>query len=252
MDTPDDSFSVITSLSYSAAYPSEPFSLLPRHFARLKTAHSTLARELPDCWCARTEVPSDAGLRDELDTEVRSAKDGGHEGDLRIRLSILPTGLPLAEAFPLTPMPSYAIRLVLDDRPTSYDDPFLRNKTSKRGKYDRARERHGATLHPSDLPDAPPFDVILINSYGEITETTISNIAFRFKPSGPYITPHSSCGLLEGVQRADLLEKGEIVEGVVTVQEVRKAVADGICEIVCFNGVRGVFEAYVAEEAKAS
>jgi 4-amino-4-deoxychorismate lyase len=68
--------------------------------------------------------------------------------------------------------------------------------------------------------------VILFNPSGEITETTISNIAFRFSgdPSTPYTTPRTSCGILEGVQRAELLEKGEIVEGVVRVDEVKQAI----------------------------
>jgi 4-amino-4-deoxychorismate lyase len=68
--------------------------------------------------------------------------------------------------------------------------------------------------------------VILFNPSGEVTETTISNIAFRFSSdsSSPYITPRTSCGILEGVQRAELLEKGEIIEEVVRVEEVQEAV----------------------------
>lgn len=137
------------------------------------------------------------------------------------------------------------VRLVLDNQSTSYDDPFLRSKTTRRAKYDAARERlgalrphllpqlcftvffsPGATLHPSDNPSDPPFDVVLFNPRGEITETSISNLAFRFSrdPAAPFVTPRASSGLLEGVQRAELLEKGEVVEGVVTVDEVKKAV----------------------------
>lgn len=39
-----------------------------------------------------------------------------------------------------------------------------------------------------------------------------------------YITPKTECGLLEGVMRAELLEKGEIVEGVLKLEDVRNAI----------------------------
>lgn len=66
---------------------------------------------------------------------------------------------------------------------------------------------------------------MLFNPALEITETTISNIAFRFGSAEgkPFITPKTDCGLLEGVMRAELLERGELVEGVVTLAEVKKA-----------------------------
>lgn len=87
----------------------------------------------------------------------------------KIRLLVDQDGRPKVEAFPLAPMPSCAnrfrvplfwferlgdrlltaspcadpVRLVLDDRPTSYDEPFLRFKTTRRAVYDEARARHG-------------------------------------------------------------------------------------------------------------
>lgn len=140
------------------------------------------------------------------------------------------------------------MRLVFDDTPTSYSDPFLRYKTTRRDKYDTARERHGssrwrtssgcppeltssarrsgATLHASSDSSEPPFDVILFNAQGELTETTIANIAFRLDASASpvWVTPKTACGLLEGVQRAKLLDKEEVVEGVVTLEEAKRAV----------------------------
>ncbi|GAA5888915.1 hypothetical protein JCM6882_002902 [Rhodosporidiobolus microsporus] len=253
MTTTDTTYSLTTSLSYSPARSSSPFSLLQRHFARLRSAHHNLATEVSEGWCARVGMPSEVEMLAELERAVREAQERGEGGDLRIRLNVLPTGEPFAEAFPLTPMPSYPVRLVFDDRPTSYDDPFLRSKTTNRGKYDEARARNGATLHPSPSSSAPPFDVILFNPAGQVTETTISNVAFRFSDSpggGRFVTPRRECGLLEGVQRAELLEKGEIEEGVVMVEEVKAAVERGTLEIICFNGVRGVFKAYLAKEGE--
>ncbi|ORY90059.1 hypothetical protein BCR35DRAFT_287252 [Leucosporidium creatinivorum] len=123
-------------------------------------------------------------------------------------------------------MPSYPVKLVLDDQPTSYDDPFLRYKTTERSVYDAARARPGATLHPSPEPGAPPFDTIMYNTKSEVTETTIANVAFRFHHLGadsPFVTPASSCGLLEGVKRAELLEKGDLIEDVITVEQIKEA-----------------------------
>ncbi|BGP21342.1 para-aminobenzoate synthase, subunit I [Rhodotorula toruloides] len=147
-------------------------------------------------------------------------------------------------------MPSFPVRLGLDDRPTAYDEPFLRYKTSQREVYDNARRRQGAALHPSPNPTDPPFDVLLFNSSRQITETTISNVAFRLSgdAKGSYITPATGCGLLEGVMRAELLEKEEIEEGFVTIDALRESAKKGTLDVICFNGVRGVFPAYVASE----
>ncbi|CEQ38794.1 SPOSA6832_00241 [Sporobolomyces salmonicolor] len=286
-------FSLTTALSCAPSIGDSPsFSLLPRHLRRLRTAHERLARELPDCWCSSAAFPSDEKLVEELERAVGAAGKEGKKGSLRVRLNIDPPGQPHSDSWLGTvdrtwPL-SDPIRLVLDDRPTEYDDPFLRYKTTKRAKYDDARARQGAhdrvfllifadlvdsasvtgaTLQPSSSRSDPPFDVLLFNPRQELTETTIANAAFRFSPTKPFITPRADCGLLEGVQRAELLEKGEVVEGVVTVEEVRKAAEvrlfrarllriqelihasafqAGTLEIICFNGVRGVYKACIA------
>ncbi|KPV78161.1 uncharacterized protein RHOBADRAFT_40705 [Rhodotorula graminis WP1] len=244
-------FSIFTSTSYSPSrFRDARFSLLHRHLARLKTAHARIAADLPSSWCATVTMPTDAQLEEELDRAVDEARRAGLEGDLRVRLSVLPSGEPKAEAFPLSPMPDYQVRVVLDDRPTAYgDDPFLRCKTSRREVYDSARARCGATLTPSPDPTAPPFDVLLSNPWGELTESSISNVAFRLAPSAPFITPTAECGLLEGVMRAELLERGEVCEGRVSVDEVKTAARAGTLEILCFNGVRGVFRAYLSPDS---
>jgi para-aminobenzoate synthetase/4-amino-4-deoxychorismate lyase len=40
---------------------------------------------------------------------------------------------------------------------------------------------------------------------------------------GKMITPKISCGLLAGTYRRDLLERGEIEEGIVTVEKLKEA-----------------------------
>lgn len=104
----------------------------------------------------------------------------------------------------------------------------------------------GATLHASPNATDPPFDVVLFNPLGQLTETTIANIAFRLNPlKKTYITPATGCGLLPGMARRDLLERGEVVEGVVTIEEVRRAAEAGSLDVICFNAVRGIYKATI-------
>lgn len=103
-------------------------------------------------------------------------------------------------------------------------DPMLYHKTTAREFY--ARARAGS---PEDM------DVLLTNERGEITETTIANIAVWRE--GSWITPAVSCGLLPGTMRAQLLAEGEIVEGIVGVGDLLEGET-----IRYFNAVRGVME----------
>jgi para-aminobenzoate synthetase/4-amino-4-deoxychorismate lyase len=103
-------------------------------------------------------------------------------------------------------------------------NPFLYHKTSKRGIYEEARRGcDGET------------EVLLVNERGEITETTITNVAVL--RSGKWLTAPLSCGLLPGVTRAELLANGSIVEGVVRADELAQG------ELIrCFNALRGIFD----------
>jgi para-aminobenzoate synthetase/4-amino-4-deoxychorismate lyase len=76
---------------------------------------------------------------------------------------------------------------------------FLCHKTTHRAVYDRHREEH---------PFA--FDVLLWNERGEITEFTIGN--FVAEIDGERVTPPRDCGLLGGVFRQELLDRGEVAE----------------------------------------
>jgi para-aminobenzoate synthetase/4-amino-4-deoxychorismate lyase len=106
-------------------------------------------------------------------------------------------------------------------------DPLLYHKTTERGLYERARSGMNEDT-----------DAILVNERLEVTETTIANIAlFR---RGRWMTPPGSCGLLAGAMRAELLDKGEIVEGVIALDDL---VAGESAR--CFNALRGLFEARI-------
>jgi branched-subunit amino acid aminotransferase/4-amino-4-deoxychorismate lyase len=144
------------------------------------------------------------------------------------RLTVRMDGTPEIQFRPLPPpgLPVWVRLSVLHAnlRPDP-DDPRLFVKTTAREFYDRARE---------GLP--PEADALIVNLRGEVTETTIANVAVL--RHGRWVTPPVECGLLPGVMRAELLARGEIVEAVVRADELVMGET-----VRCFNAVRGVVDA---------
>jgi para-aminobenzoate synthetase/4-amino-4-deoxychorismate lyase len=99
------------------------------------------------------------------------------------------------------------VRVALDDVPQDPRDVFLFHKTSRRERYEEARRRH---------PDSE--DVVLVNDRGEVTESTIANVAVRL--GGRWVTPPIDSGLLPGIGRAVALEEGTLTEAPVTIEDV--------------------------------
>lgn len=101
------------------------------------------------------------------------------------------------------------------------DNPFLHFKTTHREVYETARQSR------RDCED-----VLLWNERGEVTESTIANLVARI--DGELVTPPVKCGLLAGTFRAELIERGEITERVITVDEIPRAEA-----LYLINSVQG-------------
>ncbi|MHB9025237.1 MAG: aminodeoxychorismate synthase component I [Armatimonadota bacterium] len=131
-------------------------------------------------------------------------------GDQRVRLLVAENGEIKLEAFPLAHDPARHWRVAIADEPIDPTDPFLYHKTTNRQVYDKARAAH---------PDVD--DVILWNPRGEATESTIANLVIR--RGDRFVTPPVSHGLLPGTYRAALLDRGEIQEEVITLDELRHA-----------------------------
>jgi para-aminobenzoate synthetase/4-amino-4-deoxychorismate lyase len=104
-----------------------------------------------------------------------------------------------------------------DPRPVSFApspvdraDVRLYHKCVDRSRYDGA------------LAAAPGmFDVVLWNADGEATELTRGNLVAEL--DGQCVTPPIDCGLLGGTLRAELLDRGDIEERVITLDDVRRA-----------------------------
>jgi para-aminobenzoate synthetase/4-amino-4-deoxychorismate lyase len=102
------------------------------------------------------------------------------------------------------------VRLEVDDVPVDPGDVMLFHKTSRRDRYEAARARH---------PDAD--DVLLVNGRGEVTESTIANVAAQI--DGRWITPPLDAGLLPGTERAARLAQGSIEEGTIMRSDLDRA-----------------------------
>jgi para-aminobenzoate synthetase/4-amino-4-deoxychorismate lyase len=162
-------------------------------------------------------VFDERAIREALDQEAARFPDRTARVRLEVdRRGTLQTG---AVPMPSTPEP---VRLAVDlAHPVDPADVFLFHKTTLRERYDAAAARH---------PDAD--DAILVNTRGEVTETSRANLAFRM--DGRWVTPPREAGLLGGCERAALLAGGTIVEATVTLEDLRRAE-----EVAYLSSVRG-------------
>lgn len=148
----------------------------------------------------------------------------GTDSKITVEHTQLPAPTSSFESLEETAASSPNISIVLDSEPfdLSTNDPFILHKTTRRDMYNLSRERTHCDWHASAQE---PFDVVLWNRNKEITETSITNIAIRFSVDGKHVwkTPKIECGALPGVFRTFLLEKGEMVEDVITVQDLLQA-----------------------------
>ena len=135
---------------------------------------------------------------------LRLQRDGTHELEPR---ALAPTSEP--------------VRIAVDSVPIDPASPYVCHKTTQREHCTSARRRH---------PDAE--DVVLVGPTGHLTETTVANIAARI--DGSWRTPPLADGCLPGVGRALALARGELVEGSISVQELRQAE-----EIALVSSARG-------------
>ncbi len=115
--------------------------------------------------------------------------------------------------------------LVIDDRPVDSGDPFLFHKTTHRRVYDQARERH---------PQAD--EVLLWNEQRQITEGLRTNVVLRL--DNRWLTPRLSCGLLPGVLRQQLIDRGCVQEAEIGLDSLQR-----VDRILLINSLRGILEA---------
>lgn len=191
--------------------PGTGVRLLSRHLARMRRSAAELGFAVP------------ADLEERFKKEEAAWAAGGSAQ--RVKLVLTKGGAVEVSHTPHTVPPLQKFRLLLSRVPVDTSSPLVRHKTSDRSLYQ-------APL--SLLTKGSADDVVLFNERGQVTECTALHLAVRLTADGPWITPALECGLVPGVMREEMLAKGEIQEGIVTVDQLRAAVA-----IKVFNAVRG-------------
>lgn len=139
----------------------------------------------------------------------------------RVRLLLFRDGRVEVELAGMPPARVRPVRLALDDDPVDPASPWLQHKTTRRDVYLARALRH---------PGAD--DVVLVNQRGELTETTIANLAVRL--DGGWWTPPTTSGCLPGVERARLLDLGRLREHVLTPADLGAAE-----DLAVLNSLRG-------------
>jgi para-aminobenzoate synthetase/4-amino-4-deoxychorismate lyase len=140
----------------------------------------------------------------------------------RVRLLVGRAGEIGIEPTPLTRTVQGFGDVRLACTPVDASNAFLYHKTTNRGIYTEA------------LQSCPgSADVILFNGRGEVTESTIANIAVEI--DGTLCTPPVQCGLLPGTYRAHLLAQGEVEERMIDIATLLNSP-----RVYLFNSVRGM------------
>lgn len=213
---PPAPFGLIETLRWT---PAEGYFLLEEHLWRLRDSA---------IWSG-IRLPADAAQ-----AALQTAAAGFARAPQRVRLELTADGDLRVEAAPLAWPGRRLWTLVLAATPVNATDPMLFHKTTLRDVYDQARAQQPAA-----------DDVLLWNRHGELTETTIANIAFL--RAGQWHTPPLRCGLLPGTLRAALLRQGRIHEGTLRRDELATTSA-----LAVFNSVRGWLAARLLDHPEAS
>lgn len=182
------------------------YTLLDRHLSRMKAS----ARYFAFAW-------SEDRAREALD-EITSEHPNG---PWRVRLLSSRAGKIRTESVALPPPRETPLIVKLATSPIDDRDALIYHKTTSRARYDQEL----AANQPCD-------DVIFWNARDEVTESSIANVVLRL--DGTDFTPPREAGLLAGTLRDELIERGELFERTIRVDELRKAGA-----FFLINSVRG-------------
>ena len=193
-------FALLETMRWS---PDDGWFWLDRHLDRLASSADYF------------DVPLD---RDTVIGQLAAAIEGC--GESRVRLTVSRRGLVDITVHRHVDGPDRPVTVAIDPDPVDASSPFLYHKTTRRDTYDDRRARH----HGVD-------DVLLVNERGEITESTIANIAVNL--AGEWVTPPIDAGCLPGIYRQVLIDDGRLVE-----RPIRMSDLEHSEEIALMNSVR--------------
>ena len=201
-----ESFDLIETMHFD---PIDGVQRLEGHLARMKASAAALGFTF-DRHGARNVLQS-ATFR------LRSAA--------RVRMRLAPSGALAIEVSPLPRLAELPVPVAVRPAPMAADDFRLSHKTSLRAAYDEARGEAGAV------------EVIFVDEPGFVTEGSWSNVFVERE--GVLLTPPLSLGLLPGVLRAELIERGRAAESHLRVADLEGGFFIG-------NSLRGLIPARLA------
>ncbi|TAE06212.1 MAG: hypothetical protein EAZ96_03155 [Oscillatoriales cyanobacterium] len=187
--------------------PNQGYFLLNRHLERLERSaeYFKLNLSLPEVYKSLQALTISLG---NIEKKVRLTVS--RDGRLTLQAQTLERGILKIGA-----------SVGIARKPMDSQIPFLYHKTTYRLPYTIA------------LESQPEYqDVLLWNEQGEMTESTIANMAIE-TPTG-LITPPVECGLLPGTFRAELLAEGKIREESIALEDLRNTET-----LLLMNSVRG-------------
>jgi len=197
------------------------FTLLGRHLERLESSAAYFGRPYDR---ARILHALEEATSPQEATNLRLRLLLATNGQVSIRAAPLETALP-------TPLP-----FVFAEERVDAADPYLRHKTTRRTKFDRAlaaAKKDGA------------MEALFENQYGEMTEGAWTSLFVE--RGGKLLTPPLSSGLLPGTLRADLLAGGRAREAVLTREDIASADT-----VYLGNSVRGLMRAQILDTETAA
>ena len=206
-----ESFDLIETMLFD---PVEGIQRLEGHLGRMKASAEVLGFAF-DRHGARNSLQS-ATFR------LRSAA--------RVRMRLAPSGALAVEVSPLPRLAELPVPVAVRPAPMAADDFRVTHKTSLRASYDSLRHESGAA------------EVVFIDEPGFVTEGSWSNIFVE--RDGQLLTPPLALGLLPGVLRAELIDKGRAVESHLRLADLESGFFIG-------NSLRGLVPARLAD-AEAS
>jgi para-aminobenzoate synthetase/4-amino-4-deoxychorismate lyase len=159
-----------------------------------------------------------------LQRALAACREQHGQGAWRVRLRVDAHGRVHCEAHDLAPT-NGPVTAALAASPIETPTDFLRFKTTRRAHYE------------AFAPTTPAlFDTLLWNAQREITEFTRGNVIAQLD-DGRWITPPLRCGLLDGVGRALALERSEVREAPLRVDELPR-----VRRLLFVNALRGEIE----------
>lgn len=145
----------------------------------------------------------------------------------RVRLLLHGDGTITVSSTKLDDEDSQPKRVMFSTTRTDPDNRFLYHKTTNRELYNSEFQKARADGY---------YDVLFLNTRGEVTEGAISNIFIKNK--GKFYTPAMKCGLLDGVFRRHLFETDvSLEEKILSESDVLNAE-----KLYLANSVRGMVE----------